>query len=419
MNTFKNCKKSTVVSTVDVNEILEWIGNGGVSKNLILDAREIGKDSVKFDGMKMQVPTFTTNATFDGLRKKEFYQKSTGMLYIDVDGSTDIDLSNELIYASWKSISGTGRGIMVSMDGITPDNIKPVYREVSNLLGIEEQYRDYSCGDITRQTVLSYDNDIYINNKSTTLSIGDLSISMDNRNIIETKKEGFKGIIEKKGEANTPLTPPFLKSHDSSIGYIDFSTIKYNNTHLVNLEGKPYRIFDEKESFVQFYIPHTIKTGKRYPTIMATMTQYLAVNPDQNDRQIWTMIQIINNRCDVPKEIPKLIEMYKNILGQKERDEIEPQYNMGRYLIMDKDLPRAKKYKLCGEVSGMVRIRNTKRKIQESLDDWDLNGKMKPTYDNIALASGVHSDTVKDHFKLNPDFKVQQKLIKENIKKSK
>ena len=401
INTYQNCKNPTVMSTIDVDFLLDEIGSGRRYGEHIQYARHCGKGSEMFDLVKEKhIPTYTTNATFNEKRHGKNYQDSTGMLYIDVDGTTDVDVSHELVYASWKSVSGTGRGMMVQVEGLTAENIKGAYRTVSTLLGVKDKNADYRCGEVTRQTVLSYDPDIYINDSSIAINVGDLDLENGKIPPINPHEKKERKICTFNGGISN-LT--------------QFSNeIKYDNTHLVDLDGKPYQYYEDKIGCSKLFIPRTIAQGKRYSTLMALLTQFVALNPKVSNSQIYYFGLSINNRCDVPLKQPELYNITAEIIKRREEGSIEPIINMPRTVIIDPNLPKKEKQKICGMASGRVRAKKSVDKLTECLQDWDLNtGKV--TNRTLATAAKMNIKTVEKHTAKNLHLKQMKKEINRQI----
>ncbi|GHA39404.1 hypothetical protein GCM10007103_20910 [Salinimicrobium marinum] len=261
---FKCCKSPFVIEEVSVTEILHNIKTGGKDRDLKIKARtaalkaqQEGKNNSFYVKVKTNdLNTFTPNATFTHKRNLGSIKKLSGLVYLDIDGCTDIDLNNPYIFATWLSLSGTGRGVLVKAEGLSRGNFSIVYESLAKELGLEV---DHITKDISRQVVISYDPDIYINSNSITYIC---------------KKEVDNKIV------NTPLTVP--KKRKKKIcdlkGDKKYNNIRYDNLEDYNLEGKDYVVFEEEVRFSKLFIPEVI-TSNRYIKISTTVHQLMALNP--------------------------------------------------------------------------------------------------------------------------------------------
>ncbi|KFF75994.1 hypothetical protein HX13_01160 [Chryseobacterium sp. P1-3] len=167
INYFNNLHDPVVKGEIDIYDFLDRVKNPDVNiKNRIEQARSCHSfDKRKYTLIKEQLPCFTLNFSFRERKSNNNIKEPTGFIYIDVDEKIDIDLSNEYIFASWLSLSGTGRGILVKVDGLTKENIKYVFNELSLILKVPSDKRAVKA---TQFCVHSYDEDLYYNEDSKT-----------------------------------------------------------------------------------------------------------------------------------------------------------------------------------------------------------------------------------------------------------
>lgn len=392
VNTYKNCKSPDILSEVEVNYLFEEIGSGNYYGDTIdylrknLNSKEIYK-SIK----ESQLPTYTLNATFHNRRSKDNYVSSTGLLYVDIDGTTDLHMNNEIIYASYKSVSGKGRSVIVKVEGITPNNIKPVYKAVNELLEVSEENRDYSCGDITRQTIMTYDPDIYINENCRILDVEELEIK---------------------------VTPPIKDNIQQGVeiftfnGGFDITKIYYDNTYLVDLQGQDFKFFPDKIALSKVFVPSIINKGNRYNTLMSLMTNLVGINPEMDQPLAYSFLLKANDRCIEPLQKNELDKIIRDVYKRLESGNLNLIKNMPRSIIVDTSLSKEKKQKYYGIASGLVRSNKSRNKIADCLDNWDLLNEGKVTNKKIANKTSLNIKTVEKYSK---EFKEQKTLINKNI----
>ncbi len=189
------------------------------------------------------IPTYRFNFKFEGKATNETIIEPTGLIYIDVDDSTTIDLTNPYIYACWKSLSETGLGILVKVDGLSLNNFKDTYHGIGNMLGIP---MDLGACKATQQNVLTYDANLYHNNESFTFQA-------------INKKVSFTPIQEgEKRERLITVNDTFLQSDKIRFNIFDDY---FKGTH------GDYVVFDVKKNLCIPFIPKRIEVGQRNRTM--------------------------------------------------------------------------------------------------------------------------------------------------------
>ena len=396
---FKCCKSPIVVKEATIKEILHEIKTGGQKLDLLLKARKQGlkakkqgKKSSYYDKVKTQnLNTFSPNATFNIKRSLSNIKQLSGLIYLDIDGCTEIDLDNPYIFATWLSLSTTGRGVLVKAEGLSEDNFSFAYEAIAKEIGLDV---DPHAKGLARQVVISYDPDIYINSDSKRYYC---------------KKEVPKRVI------NTPLTVPSKKKEEKKWerkGGKVYNNVRYDNLEDYDLEGKDYEVFDEVVMFSKFFIPQVIKVN-RYWTISTTVHQLMALNPDLGLEDATRFIDVLNSRCS--EALPKAeINKIKRDIEQKiEEGNLSPIPNWKRHTAFSDNVSTRERQAIGAKVTGRNRRKKTKEKIQECLDDWDLNmGRV--TNKKIAEITGLAKKTVDKYSKI---FKDQKNMINRNAKK--
>ena len=175
INQFANCKNPYVNKNVTIDVALSAIKNGDSNLQTILDIRKLGKSSPDYQKTKAtKLPTNRFNFRFIENVSNITISEPTGLIYIDVDDSTNVDLTNPYIYACWKSLSETGLGILVKVDGLSLNNFKDTYLRIGDMLGIQ---MDLGACKATQQTVQSYDPNLYKNKDSLIFQAIDKKVS--------------------------------------------------------------------------------------------------------------------------------------------------------------------------------------------------------------------------------------------------
>ncbi|WMI68819.1 hypothetical protein [Mangrovimonas sp. YM274] len=166
LNYFKSVTSSSnVLGAISPQDYLSKIQKGDNNLNSILEAREIYiEDALRYTTIKRNLlPCFTLNFKFDRIRRDNHIIAPTGFMYLDIDGNTNINFNHPLLYASWLSLSGKGRGALVRVKGLTQDNFQYNYNLISKELDINSDIGARKKGQVN---VLSFDPNIFINNDS-------------------------------------------------------------------------------------------------------------------------------------------------------------------------------------------------------------------------------------------------------------
>ena len=385
---FKCCKSPVVIDEVTIGAILNQIKTGGQNLDLIKEARKRGKESTFYEKVKTtKINTFTPNATFRCKRNLGNIKELSKLVYLDIDGCTDIDVNNPYIYATWLSLSATGRGVLVRAKGLNKDNFAFAYESIAMEIGLDV---DPMAKDISRQVVISYDPEMYINPDS--------------------KSYNCTGMVSEKRDI--PLTVPLKKKKERNVSErgVTFKNIRYNDFEDYDLEGKEYEVFDEPVGFSKFHIPEVI-TKNRYSTISATVHQYMALNPDLPLESARHFIEVLNKRCSNPLDDTETDKIKRDIEKKMDTGDLFPILNVQRYTAFSENVSTKDRQIIGAKVAGRNKRRKTLQKIQDCLNSWDLN-LGKATNKKIAEITGLAQKTVDKYSKF---FKDQKEIINNNV----
>lgn len=401
INIYECVKSSKVKKSITWTEVMNEIKFGYNYGELVEKAREIGKGNSGFDKLKTtKISTYTVNATFNEKRHGDNIISPTGLLYLDIDDCLDLNLDNHFIHAAYKSVSGTGMCVIVKTKNLDKKNIKSLYSF------LQENIRaplDYKSADMTRQTVFSYDPNIYINENS---------IELDANEIVEVynEKRDSKPILYKKIERSTGLlysTPvePF------NLNRTEFGLeVRWDNTNEFEFDGF-YQMFDKPVDIIKVYIPRTIQEGNRYFAISAILNNYLFLNPWLDNYRIKGFLDNINSRCEKPLLKEELNRIYHSKTQALRLGDLEPIYNAKRSVVYSKACPKELQRKVNGIISGKRRTENSYRKILNSFEDWNYN-EPKPTNLIFAKNAEISIGTFKKYIRIYSELKELREIVK-------
>ena len=189
LNFYNNIKDPRAQGEIDVYDFLDRIKNPDpITKKKIELARLFkSQDEIEeYQKLKAKLPCFTLNFLFHDRKSNATIKEPTGFIYIDVDGNTDIDLQNQFIFASWLSLSGQGRGILVKVDGLNLNNFNISYIEIAEKLNIEA---DMNASKATQYCIHSHDKEVHINNDSVTYEVKEETVITPTTLTYKKKKE--------------------------------------------------------------------------------------------------------------------------------------------------------------------------------------------------------------------------------------
>lgn len=392
---FNYMKDTMPIGEIDVYEFIERVKSPDESTlKLIKLARQYyNTNKTKYDELKEQLPCFTLNFSFNGRKTNDTIKSATGFIYLDIDGNTNIDLTNEHIFATWLSPSNTGRGVLVKVENLNLKNFKDTYTSIANHLNIVVDKR---AAKATQYTIHSYDENIYFNQDAITW-------------VIDTTNET---------QTNFTHTTPLLKKKEKDIGVIGVNrSIRYNNYDEVDFNGKPYLYFNDKKiDMATVFVPKVIKKGSRNSILSAIAYQLRALNPHISKNYLQSYIETVNLYHCIPKLGTKeLNTIVYNIVSRKELTPIPN--NPRRFLFNPKfKLSFKEKMKIVNGHSGKERTEKTINKIRKCIVNWDVTELGKLTQKSLIKASGVSKATIEKYYKL---FEEERILINQQYKKHK
>lgn len=372
IDVFKNGTVSYVAKQKELKEVLDQIKNGDQNLDTIAELRRIGKQSIFFDDLKMKLPSFRFNFNFQTKATNENIKGATGLIYIDVDKMSEVLNTNKLIHASWKSISTTGYGIIVKIDGLTLENYPENYNAVSAVLGLRT---DVGARKATQQTILSFDPNLYYNPDSTV----------------------FKAVSKKVSSTNIQTKEKELITLDDT--FLERDELRFTNIsdYFETDDVRDFIVFDKKERLCIPYIPNRIATGKRNQTMFFVLSQYALLNPRSGAQLLMSLAEVINQRFIESYSPEKISSIVGAVITKREKDTIKPWMNKERKIIFNpyKKLTNSEKQKIVGQQMGKVKTEKTLEIINAAIEDWNIEVDGKITQRGVADKIGKSLVTVK------------------------
>jgi hypothetical protein len=374
INQFKNVKNSFINKNVTIDEVLSAIKDGDSNLQTILAIRKLGKSSTIYQKTKTNnIPTFRFNFKFEGKATNETITEPTGLIYIDVDDDTTIDLTNPYIFACWKSLSETGLGILVKVDGLSLKNFKDTYESIGNTLGIQ---MDLGACKATQQNAQSYDPNLYENKDS-------LIFQAIN------KKVSFTPIQEgEKRERLITVNDTFLPS----------DKIRFNNIddYFKGTDGD-YVVLDEKKNLCIPFIPKRIEVGQRNRTMFGVISQYALLNPTKEIGFLMACANEINKHFTQKYDPEKIQSIVAGVIKKRKEGTLETYLNKERRILFNpnKKISKEEKQKMTAVLMGKIKTDKTQKSIYDSIEEWNFQSDGKITQEKITKKLNKSLATIK------------------------
>jgi hypothetical protein len=328
-----------VQTITDIPSVLDMIRQEKY-KAEILDARQYGKGHETFEQIKKTIPTFSPNGTFHQTRAQKNIQTLSGMVYLDIDRPVEPIIFHQIpwIYSCWKSFGGIGYGLLACVSGLSKDNFNSTWIYLSEFFNMINIQVDKHSKDISRQCVISYDPDIYINPSCIPLVV---------------RKNNINPI------AFSP-TSKYSNSTDKSIPDNYQIKIKYQTT-LKEYNDQDFIIIPDGKEYRDSYLPKMIPDGERHKWISSFTSTILFNNPAISNDRLRQVVQKANrDHCK-----PELTTMEINsIVNWSFNNHTHNQLNIKTkkkkiWINPDKKFSKKEKQSIIGKQTGIIRKNNT------------------------------------------------------------
>jgi hypothetical protein len=416
---YKNVKSPNVDRITSSEQFLFRTKNGDENLEQILIAREAGKGSEEYNRIKTEVlTTFRFNFMFATSASNANITLPTGLIYIDVD-SIDIIPNNDYIYAKWKSLSNTGYGLLVKVENLNQLNFKDSYATISKLIGIES---DLNAAKPTQQTVLSFDNDLFLNNNSIVFdckATSPLSPSINPTNSFTNSKVIKLPIKQELKEIDNKVSyQPILKKEEGRKGIDRDDTcfqksnykIRFNNIDdYFEDDAMEYIVFDEKKSICNPFIPRSIREGTRNKTVFFLLSQYALLNPLAGIKFLNAIGETINSSGFflLPKQELNAIVM--SVLKKRKEGTLQLFLNQERKIIFNPKakMNRKEKMQIVNRELGKIKSSKTQNRIYQIIENWDFENDGDIIQKKVAIKVDTSLTTIKRYWHFFKEFVIE------------
>lgn len=395
----ENFKKRKIIGTLSLEAFVEGTRDGIF--NDVTEARTLDRKSKEYELLKKSAQSVAFNFSYE----KNYVNgsnatKSTGYLFLDTDNQEDLDLSEfPFVVSYWKSFSGKGYGILVSVSGIDKTNLKYAAEQISSVLGIDY---DKNAVSPDRFCVLSYDPSIYFNPSHATYTYTHTHTHVHTRNVLHNSVQS----ITLENRVSILHLNETIQNRKYSVP-LRFSTVAEVSEN-IDFNGRAFKTFkDDKKQIARVVIPNKIKVGSRNTVISTIGIQFKALNPEINLVDIYQFLTKVNQeKCEEPLDCNDIYSIAASI------SKSNPEINMNETKTVVFD-PRAglscnQKKSIGAKEGNRLRGRRTYQKIEDCIYNWDVQKNGNITSEKVRDLTGVSLSTVKRYY---PDFKNYVKSV--------
>ena len=381
VDVFANCLSPDVIRSVSLSSWLKDIQQGK-QQDIIRQIRVRGDAGYEMKVTQLETACFQFR--FRSTKTNDDIVESTGLVYVDLD---DQDHYNpEDVYAAWRSVGGKGWGILYRVEGVTKKNISSIVKALVARYGL------HNCKNAvkaTQQTVLSYDNNLYINDNCKVFHTEDLLQK-------EVTKKCHLALYkrEEKKEQSRKLNDTFSE------------TLHFNNLHEMEFDTQ-YAFSTEGYEWVNCKWPKRgTPRGKRARTIMAYFGNWIMLNHGHDPSHLANRM---NDEFQEPLKQDEVQRILSYLFKKKEEGTLFTiQWNKKRKILFNQheEITTKQKRSICGKVvSKEIRPEISRKKLLKAIPQMDWTRKVKDI--DLMRVSGLSRNTLK---KLLLDHMIQKEI---------
>jgi hypothetical protein len=402
LNTYVNVKTpSFTKNTTNIDWLNQIISPDPEHLLIIKQARETNSRYLKSGDLKIKdeyaeikrtLPAVTWNATFSKSYKLDVNFKSgTGFIYIDVDHKDfTIDLLDlSKVYCYHQSVGGIGYSILCRVDGITVENYRRTFYNITDDLCITK-YIDPSAVKLSQASILSYDSNLFINNDCLIYS----SVSTISTNENQFVPNTF--ICKHGGKHNESIGDKLKK--------IDISEYElyYTNHKSFDFNGQDYITnWDTKFDLIECWLPRAKLKDCRWRTLFNYVRNLVYLNPAIPYQRLVNVTNRINNKFfETPMIQSRVDIIVKTILKQKNQGTLTPKITKKIFLINPVAKLDKSKLKVWGEAKSQHYKEIGYDRLTEIIADWNYEFNGKITVRSVATNSDMNKKTVEKYWSL-------------------
>jgi hypothetical protein len=408
----KDTKNSILIGFPELKQIIR----NNPNKNKIEQIRNLRKNGDDYyKTLKSGLPYITPNCmvkqrNLDPDHFDQNFIQFSQYLYYDIDKLNPEEYKNYFIkryghLASMVCISSSGGGISVLFkvkNIINKENFGEIWTKLRTTI-LDGEPIDEKCKDIGRAMFISYDPDLFYNDENEV----EVEVEVDlPNNINPSNKKGGKQSKPYNDFNNTLTSPISIISVNELLQKIITRTIVEVSNPIVDF--KPVEC-------VEVFIPKFIHDGTKHIIFTSMIHHLVHLNPDLEEKYLFSYLFYINNRFARPKmerkELIRLFNMVYKGINESGKTIVKKEI---QYVHFNSScsLPKKEKSRIANILNGCKRKNQSIKKIQDAKYELERKGQ-KTIQRNIAKISGLSPKTVRNH--LNSQIiNMEEMVAKEN-----
>jgi hypothetical protein len=287
------------------------------------------------------------------------------------------------------SPGGCGVHFLLKIDGLSINNFDSVYKTLFNHLTSLGFSIDKSAGGLARKAYLSYDKDVYYNNKSiitihnNTLRVKDL-VSLP----LICYTDGLRSSDKNKERKETEIN-----GNDTFLNLIPISQLKDKLLFRTNINIESnFQIKDTE--FISIFLPKEIKDGYKHSIFRVIIINLIYLNKDITADEVYSYIYWVNETKTSPKmDYITLQKFISRTYYWVKNNNIKPFIKTKKIHISNEYTPEQKAI-IGGKINAKLRQNETIKKILEAKEQLKKEEK-KQTRIEVAKITGLSIITIK------------------------
>jgi hypothetical protein len=408
---------------------------------------ETGKVYPEYESFKQKLPVYLPHSLCSPkIKSGDNVSQCTGLMFYEWDCKSKTQaqsLKDSLIYKYGylataiyltASAEGVAMEVMTNLSGrtdISPVLFKEFYWQLAHSINLTSLpfLFDPACGDIVRNSCLSYDPNIYVNSKCQIFLFDNLSSYSDSVIIskvsqpqpIQTGGHSVSILLNKGEYIDTESPPKILLKNLISMVQREMTSeehsiklLFYNNISDVECQGLDYKVYDEKQDFYpvfkrNFRKDYKTKTGKRTNLLFAICRNLVLNNiktfDSKKEKALPMLFQVLNsiNKChceNILNEID-LCKIITSVYNYYQDGILTSRFNKKKLIAWNEKckLTSKEKQSIGATVVNQQRGLTNTGKIVEVFNTFVKENGVLPTQKQVVELSGFSLKTVKRRWK--------------------
>ncbi|RYE52365.1 MAG: hypothetical protein EOP48_16670, partial [Sphingobacteriales bacterium] len=345
--------------------------------------------------LKATLECFTPFAQINGYRDSSNVKSLSEFIYLDIDNLSDAAALKQSLIQSHSNIitliaitpSNKGLSILVRVryDNTQEEVSKGLQQAIEHVKSLfpDTIQFDPACKDIARANCITFDPEVYFNDKAETVNIPTITEFTEKKSQVKPRASKNQNLLLPIDEVLKVLK---LKTEVEVSDIVDFNPV---------------------DGFSEVYIPKVITDGQKRKVYFAIICNLKLLNPNADDIYIYSFIHWVNNNYAKPRmNHDELMKHTKNILKQIKDGVIVPvdvieTRTKSVHFAKDCGLSGNDKRTIAAKINGNKTKADTINAIIRTKKEMAVKG-LKINRATLSKYSGVGLNTVKKYWDAEP-----------------